>query len=84
MLSHFSDFLQEGKMENRRWKCGILVVLSLVLAGCTVNITSNGKDARFELSPARNIDPATSVMNGLSLIPGEWGKKNPGADGGSE
>ena len=45
------------------------VVLLLLLCGCTVNITSSGEHATFELSPARNIYPDTSVMNGLSLIP---------------
>lgn len=45
-------------------------VLLLLLCGCTVNITSSGEHATFELSPARNIYPDTSVMNGFSLLPG--------------
>lgn len=45
-------------------------VLLLLLCSCTVNITSSGEHATFELSPARNIYPDTSVMNGFSLLPG--------------
>ena len=47
---------------------GVLLIGTL-LTGCTVNIESTGANAKFELSPARNIYPNTSVMNGLSLIP---------------
>ena len=45
------------------------VIALFLLTGCTVNIESTGANAKFELSPARNIYPNTSVMNGLSLIP---------------
>lgn len=48
---------------------GVLIAL-LLLCSCTVNITSSGEHATFELSPARNIYPDTSVMNGFSLLPG--------------
>lgn len=47
----------------------IPVIALFLLTGCTVNIESTGANAKFELSPARNIYPNTSVMNGLSLIP---------------
>lgn len=47
----------------------IPVIALFLLSGCTVNIESTGADAKFELSPARNIYPNTSVMNGLSLVP---------------
>lgn len=51
-------------------------VLLLLLCGCTVNITSSGEHATFELSPARNIYPDTSVMNGFSLLPGSGETEN--------
>lgn len=47
----------------------IPVIALFLISGCTVNIESTGANAKFELSPARNIYPNTSVMNGLSLIP---------------
>lgn len=50
------------------YTAGVLLIGTL-LTGCTVNIESTGANAKFELSPARNIYPNTSVMNGLSLIP---------------
>ena len=46
-----------------------VMLIGVLLTGCTVNIESYGENATFELSPARNIYPNTSVMNGLSLIP---------------
>lgn len=46
--------------------------------GCTVNITSSGEHATFELSPARNIYPDTSVMNGFSLLPGSGSHEDDG------
>lgn len=47
----------------------VVILIGGMLVGCTVNIESTGANAKFELSPARNIYPNTSVMNGLSLIP---------------
>ena len=63
--------LKQKEKESKMKKVKLFVVFSasLLLTGCTTNITSNGSNARFELSPARNIYPNTSVMNGLSLLP---------------
>ena len=60
---------QEAKETGIVFIVAGVAVLLLLLCGCTVNITSSGEHATFELSPARNIYPDTSVMNGLSLIP---------------
>lgn len=53
----------------------VVILMGLLLTGCTVNIESTGANAKFELSPARNIYPNTSVMNGLSLIPSGGSEK---------
>lgn len=52
--------------------------------GCTVNITSSGEHATFELSPARNIYPDTSVMNGFSLLPGSESHEDDGKVAGNK
>ena len=63
------------------WKFAGTVLLAGCLCfgqGCTVNITSSGEHATFELSPARNIYPDTSVMNGFSLLPGSGSHEDDG------
>ena len=40
-----------------------------VLSACSTTINNYGNDNKLELSPARNLYPDVSVMNGLSVIP---------------
>ena len=52
---------------------GIVFVITLagaILASCKTTVYNYGDNTTLEMSPARNIYPNTSVMNGLSLIPG--------------
>ena len=52
---------------------GIVFVITLagaILASCKTTVYNDGDNTTLEMSPARNIYPNTSVMNGLSLIPG--------------
>ena len=40
-----------------------------IVASYTGTINNYGNDNKLELSPARNLYPDVSVMNGLSVIP---------------
>ena len=71
-VSNWNKGKKEEFKQRKNFKIPAVVVAVFSLSffcGCTVNITNNGENATFELSPARNIYPDTSVMNGLSLIP---------------
>ena len=46
-----------------------IFILISVLSACSTTINNYGNDKKLELSPARNLYPDVSVMNGLSVIP---------------
>ncbi len=54
-------------------KCVFIMAAFFCLASgmsaCTATINNYGNNNALELSPARNLYPAVSVMNGLSVIP---------------
>ena len=72
-VSNWNKGKKEEFKQRKNFKIPAVVVAVFaampLFCGCTVNITNNGENAKFELSPARNIYPDTSVMNGFSLIP---------------
>ncbi len=47
----------------------VIFLLLLCLNACSTTINNYGNDNKLELSPARNLYPDISVMNGLSVIP---------------
>ena len=46
-----------------------IFILISVLSACSTTINNYGNDNKLALSPARNLYPDVSVMNGLSVIP---------------
>lgn len=46
-----------------------IFILVSGLGACSTTINNYGNDNKLELSPARNLYPDVSVMNGLSVIP---------------
>ena len=64
-----------------------LAAIVAAMTGCTVNIRSTGANAKFELSPARDVaqNATFDVCNGLSAgLPTNWETSQKNAESGEE
>ena len=63
-----SDIVELKEKMKYVFLAAIFILIS-VLSACSTTINNYGNDNKLELSPARNLYPDVSVMNGLSVIP---------------